>query len=108
MALATLVETADSENLWGAVIPMLSCMHEDALSALAEIISALPPRVLEGMATAALMGEHWDEVLSLVARMSPEKHGEMAEIARHYGEVDPELGQRLSRMARQQGMKFAV
>lgn len=103
-----LVITAYKADLWTSLVPLLVHMEPATRTAMAAAAGDLPANSLQGMATAALMGEHWQPVLSVVAQMPEEKHRAFAVLASAYGEVDASLYRRLATAARESGITFST
>jgi hypothetical protein len=103
-----ILDTADDHGLWGIVLPLVGLMDDLNREAVATIVAGKPRATLESAAHAALMGEHWEVLLDLVRRMPPSKQGEFAEMARAFGEVDPDLLSRIVRRAEDYGCDAVV
>jgi hypothetical protein len=105
---AGILRAADEHGLWSIVLPMIVLMDDDNRAAVAAILADRPAAALAGAADAALMGEHWEALLDLVRRMQPAKHAELAAIVRGYGEVDPDLLERIEARARACGVELGA
>jgi hypothetical protein len=103
-----ILRAADEHALWGIVLPMIALMDDANRAAVAGILARRPRVALVGAADAALMGEHWEALLDLVRRMEPAKQSELAEIVRAFGEVDPDLLDRIGRQASACGFEIAT
>lgn len=104
--LASIINTADAEDLWGSVLPLVPLLDEGLKELVAKLASPMPRAALERAANAALVGEHWPELVEMVERMPAAKQAEFALILQHYGEVDSELCERVMRLARGHGMAW--
>ncbi len=101
--LDNIIRTAVQEDLWGAALSLLGLMNEDLRKVAAQIADRLPRAAGERAVYAALLGEHFETLLSLVGRMSAAKQQEFADIVQGYGAVDEELLDHLARRARHYG-----
>ena len=72
-------------------------------AAVANIDAYLTAAALYGAADAALLGEHWEVLLDIARRIPAPRQREWARIVGRYGEVDPQLLERLQRRAAQLG-----
>jgi hypothetical protein len=91
----SIVDTADERRLWGLVLPMVELMDDANREAVASILARKDTAALEAAADAALMGEYWPALLDLVRRMPERQQVDFAAIVRRYGDVDPELVERV-------------
>lgn len=100
-----IISAADEQNLWGVVMPMAEMMDDANREAVAQIVARRERPTLEAASNAALTGEHWEALLDLVRRMPAPKRTEFAAIVTAFGEVDPELVDRVARRAQAAGLE---
>jgi hypothetical protein len=93
-----ILQTAQFQNCWGMVLPMIGLMSDDSRTAVAKIMDDLPEGGLASAVDAALMGERWDVLTDLVARMSTARQEQFVEIVHAMGAVDPDLARRVMAM----------
>jgi hypothetical protein len=101
--LQAILTAAHEGSLWGEVLPLIRHMDEPMRAAVARIAADLPSEALSGAADAALLGEHWEVLLDVARRIPPPRQREWARIVSRYGEVDPQLLERLQRRAAELG-----
>jgi hypothetical protein len=102
------VQSADRYRLWGTVLPLIAIMDESNRDAVAAIVATMDADTLKHVSEAALMGEQWDALLGLVARMPPAKHSELAACVSAYASADPELAERISTRGRELGVELVT
>ncbi len=91
--------TADEEDLWGMVLPLVEMMDDSIRTAMAQSMARRGGVALQRASYAALVGELWEPLLDIVARMPATRQQEFAGIARGFGEVDPDLFNRITARA---------
>lgn len=101
--LDAILASAHAHQLWGDVLPLVPYMEPAMREAVARIAALLPPGALAGPAHAALLGEQWEPLLDLAARVPPHRQRELAEVVRRFGEVDAELLARIEQRAQALG-----
>ena len=99
----SVVGAADDHGLWGVLLLLVELMNDATRAALAGIVAGRDDATLQGAGEAALMGEHWDGLLDLVALMPQRKQDELVAIVCAFGEVDPDLLRRVAAGAGQRG-----
>jgi len=97
--LQSALRITDEHDLWGMTLPFVRVMEDAMRTHVAAIAAEQPRAAMERAANAALMGEHWDALLDVVARMPSAKRRELAEIVERFGEVDPDLARRVALQA---------
>lgn len=97
--LQSIGDAADAQDLWGIVLPMIEMMEESIRSAVAFSMTRHPREALARMVQSALIGEHWEPLLDVVARMPPVKQDEFVGIVEGLGAVDPDLRGRIAARA---------
>jgi hypothetical protein len=103
-----IMQVADDEDLWLCVLPLCSLMTETMRNHVAVVAGKMSYASLQRAAAAALVGEHWDMLVDMAARMPPARFDEFARIMRAYGEIDPDLQRRVARMTRELGFGWAL
>jgi len=105
--LVSILDAAHRGALWGDVLPLVRFMDEPMRIAVARFAENLPTDALEGAAAAALLGEHWEALLDIARRISEPRQRAWATIVCGYGEVDPDLLDRIARRAGDLGFGHA-
>ena len=93
------LRATDEHDLWGIALSFVHLMEDRIRTLVAQAAATQPRAAMERAANAALMGEYWDALLDMVARMPTAKQRELGEIIAGYGEVDPDLVLRVRRQA---------
>ena len=104
--LEAILATAHAQRLWCDVLPLIRHMDEPMLAAVARLAADLPHAALVDAADAALLGEHWEALFDIARRIPPRRQREWAGIVRRFGEVDPQLLDRL--IARADALGFGA
>ena len=102
---ANILRTAEESDMWGQVLLLITMMGEDNREAVARIMANTVS--LDAATDAALIGEYWEVLLDLVARMPGDKHNEFAGIIRAIGDVDQHLYERIVARAEVHGISIA-
>lgn len=102
--LESIGDAADAQDLWGIVLPLIEMMAENIRTAVAHSMTRHPRTALERMVQSALVGEHWEPLLDVVARMPHGKQDEFVSIVEGLGTVDPELRDRIATRAGAYGL----
>jgi hypothetical protein len=101
------LRATDEHDFWGIALSFVHLMDDPIRTLVAEVAASQPRAAMERAANAALMGEHWDALLDMAARMPAAKQRELAEIVECYGEVDPDLVLRVRGQAERHGLAGA-
>lgn len=99
---------ADRHQLWGVVLQLVPLMDARTRAAMAASMARRGRVALSCAAGAALVGEHWEPLLDVVALMPPASQQLFAELVSAYGEVDPELHARVVARAQARGLTLGT
>ncbi len=105
--LANILQAAHHGALWGDVLPLIRYMDEPMRVAVGALAAGLSTDALAGATGAALLGEQWEALLDIVRRLPAHRRRAWAEIVKTYGEVDPQLLERIARRAGELGFGAA-
>lgn len=94
--LQSIGDAADARDLWAIVLPLIEMMSENIRCAVAQSMTRHPREALARMVQSALVGEHWEPLLDVVARMPEAKQDEFVAILEGLGAVDQELRDRIA------------